>query len=150
MIRLAQLAILSGRSQWQVHCDIRDKKIYPVVTVWRPTEPYEVKERLISEYVALRYIRKHLKPEPKIPKTRKSPRRDAILKYVDAGWDYKGIAKYFKIKYDTVVQTVYRWKKLQKAIKELSGGVDVVPNSELALSTQHKHPVRMAESQRLA
>lgn len=150
MINLAQLAILSGRSQEQVRCDIRDGKIYPVVTIWRATEPYEVKERLISENVAFRYIREHVKPLPKKPKVCKSPRRDAILKYVDAGWDYKGIAKFFKIKRDTVAQTVYRWRKLQKRIKELSGGVDVVPNSELATSTQHKHPVRMAESQRLA
>lgn len=146
MINLAQLAILSGRSQEQVRCDIRDGKIFPVVTTWCATEPYKVKERLISEQVAFRYIRQHLRPLPKIPKICKSPRRDAILKYVDAGWDYNGIAKYFKIKKDTVVQTVYRWRKLQKTIQELGGRVDVVPNSELATSTQHKHPVRMAES----
>lgn len=149
MITLSQLATLSNRSYQTVLTDVKNKIIYPVTKVWGIKRNKSSLIMAVDERVARKYILLVEKGKMQRPKEIQCPRRDTILLLRSEGFDDKYISKLMGISVQAVRMSVYYGKKQKDKTKELQkfgGGVDVVPNSELASSTQHKHPVRVAES----
>lgn len=150
MITLSQLALLSNRSYQTVRSDVHNGVIFPVIRARDVGKRHaDLTTMMVDERVARKYILLVEKGKMQRPKELPCPRRYAIMRMRSEGICDKDIAKIMGISVQGVRMSVYYGKKLKDKTKELhkiGGGVNVVPNSELATSTQHKHPVRMAES----